>query len=319
VNAGSIQSCKYGSTARYVLNLQIVLPTGEILWTGSNIRKNSTGMDLTPLFVGTGGTLGIITKVVYQLIRKPCYETTILAGFANQSNACKAVIGIRNSRYTPSAVEIVCNSAIRLASAYLSKPLPLVEQNITTHLLVSLQEASERALEDSLEYVGAILEDFSPRDMLVARSLAEKEKLWELRFAIGPALSQLDRYYRDIDIAVPVAMLFEYITHVENVCSEYNQNFACFGHAIDGNPHVMLILENEEQLDDNAFKKAVSAIYSYAAAQGGVISAEHGVGIVQKEFMELQFSPLRLSLMKNIKSLFDPHNIMNPGKIIDMA
>jgi len=315
LNSGSIHSYKYGSVADYVLNLEIVLPSGEVFWTNTNVRKNSTGIDVTQLFVGSEGVLGIITKVVFRLIRKPRFECSLLAGFENLSSACIAVDRIRQLSYEPAAVEIICQSAIKMTSAYLAKPLPLVKENVTTHILISFHEPSRENIEKALEAVVETLKDLTHEEILVGTSTAEIKGLWELRFAIGLALTDLNRYYRDIDISLPSARLLEYLTYVEAVCRTNNIAFACFGHAMDGNPHVMIVPQDDEQFRSESFEKTVKNIYSYAMANGGAISGEHGIGILQKEYMRLQFSQSHLTLMKALKLFFDPSNIMNPSKI----
>ncbi len=316
-NAGSINSCKYGTTSKYVLNLEVVLPSGEIIWTGANVLKNATGLNLTPLFVGSEGILGIITKVVYQLLPKPKPEVTLLAGFKTLKEACDAVINIKKSSIIPSGVELICLNAIKLTAEYLNEELPLVAKNLDAHLLISLQEPSVIEINYTLEIIISILEKYTQEDILVAQTDAEKEKINRLRLNIGNALTNNGRRYRDVDVCVPLSILFDYINKIESICMENDINVVCFGHALDGNLHTNLVFNNNTNFsDDTPIKNVLNELYQYAISKGGVISGEHGIGMLQNDFLALQFSPAHLALMQSIKHLFDPNNIMNPGKIL---
>ncbi|WP_226179783.1 FAD-binding oxidoreductase [Hymenobacter lucidus] len=315
-NAGSIHSCRYGTTAQYVLNLEVVLPTGAIIWTGANVPKNATGLNLTPLFVGSEGVLGIITKVVYRLIRRPEHEVTLLAGFETMEAACNAVLAIKQASISPAAVELIGQEALHLTAAYLNRTLPLVKEGIKAHLLIGLQEVTESALLHAMEKTGSVLEKYTTEPILAGTTALEKEQLWKLRFSIGAALSGKGKTYRDIDISIPLSLLYQYITKVEEIAASYHLAVACFGHALDGNLHTMIMLE--QHMGPQAEAKAAEAvknIYAYAIANGGVISGEHGIGMLQKEFMEVQFSEDHLALSRSIKRLLDPRDILNPGKI----
>lgn len=314
-NAGSMSSCKYGVTGDYVLNLEVVLPNGDIIWTGANVSKNVTGLNLTQLFVGSEGTLGIITKVVYRLLPVPPQEVLLLAAFEQLEDACNALAAIRKAGLAPSAAELICSNAIRLTSAFLNEPLPLVKENIEAHLLIGF-EPQEGSDNEMIAATG-ILEQYTREDILLAQSQTEKELLQKLRFGIGKALTAYNMKYRDIDACVPLSELYNYIRQAEEICQQYDVPMVCFGHALDGNMHTMLLV-NEVALvaDEKNIQKAVAAIYACAIGYGGVISGEHGIGLLQKEFMPMQFPAPHLSLLQNIKSLFDPNGILNPGKII---
>jgi glycolate oxidase len=315
-NAGSIRSCKYGTTSSFVRNLEVVLPNGAIVWTGSNVAKNATGLNVTPLFVGSEGTLGIITKVVYKLIPRPTSEVWLLAGFANLRQACDAVLDIKRSGLSPSAVELICKNALELTATHLNRPLPLVKENVDAHLLLELQEDSDAAMIGSLEALAGIVQRHTSEEIMVAESAAQKKVLGQLRFSIGDAMTTAGRNYRDVDACVPAANLYAYILEVERICQQYGIPLVCFGHALDGNLHTMLLLDSGGAADEpSRVEKAVAAIYHYAVTAGGVISGEHGIGCLQKEYMPLQFSDNQLALMYSIKSALDPAGILNPGKM----
>ncbi|NQX41022.1 glycolate oxidase [Pedobacter steynii] len=315
-NSGSINSCKYGTTSRYVLNLEVVLPSGEIIWTGANVSKNVTGLNLTQLFVGSEGILGIVTKIVYQLLPKPKSEVMLLAGFKSLEDACHAILEIKGSSVFPSGVELISLNAIQLTTAYMEKKLPLTDPDIQAQLLISLQELSDAEMEHSLLTTSAILEKYTERDVLVAETLPEKKAIAELRVNIGNALTADHKYYRDIDACVPVSALCDYVWGVEQICMESNIEVISFGHAIDGNLHTNLVFDKKSGLvDPLILNEVLTRIYRFAISKGGVISGEHGIGFLQKEFLPLQLSNSELNLMISIKNLIDPNGIMNPGKI----
>lgn len=313
-NAGSIYSCRYGTTGRYVLNLEVALPSGELIWTGANVSKNVTGLNLTSLFVGSEGILGVITKVVYRLITKPGYEVCLLAAYENIEDACNTISAIRTSGVYPAAAELIGTNALRITADYLGERLPLTEEHIRAHVLITLQETTEAALLNAMEVMAAVIEKFTKEPILTGSTTAEKALLWKLRFNIGTALTAGNKTYRDIDICMPVTLLYTYMQKVEEICSRYKVAVATFGHALDGNLHTMLIRE-QTGYEENE-EKTLREIYKYAIANGGVISGEHGIGLLQKPFIHLQFSAPQLALMKGIKELFDPNGILNPGKKI---
>jgi glycolate oxidase len=317
-NAGSMHSCKYGTTSRYVLNLEVVLPTGEIIWTGANVLKNATGLNLTQLLIGSEGILGIVTKVVYRLLPKPEQEMVLLAAFKDLRHACEAVTAIRHSGMQPAVVELIGQEALQLTASALNRSFPLVEEGTAAHLLIELQEDSETKLNDSFNVMVLLLEKYVQGDMLVASTSMEKKRLRQLRFSIGDAMMvDPGMHYRDIDMAVPLSFLYPFIKKVEEICYEHQIRVICFGHALDGNLHTMLMRnKHADEFETENFNKAVEKIYRYGIANGGTISGEHGVGLLQNQFMHLQFSDTHLGLMKGIKSLFDPNGILNPGKIL---
>lgn len=309
-NAGSIRSCKYGKTGDYVLNLEVVLASGERFWTGNNVEKVSAGFDLTGLFVGSEGVLGVITKAVYRLLPKPEREIYLLTSFASLRKACDAVTAIRRSSLHPSAVEMICRNAIELAAPFLGGTLPLTGERDEAQLLVALDDP--QCLDRSLDLAGDILQRHMSGDILVGESAAQKEELSRLRFGIGNAMTVNRPGYRDIDACVPVSFLYEYIAGTEAICARENVDMVCFGHAADGNMHTMLLIQ-EGQAD--RYRRATDQIYGLALQNGGVVSGEHGVGMLQRQYFGMQMQGSRLGLMKRIKALMDPDGILNPGKL----
>lgn len=315
-NAGSIYSCRYGTTGGYVLNLEVVLPDGEVIWTGANVQKNATGISLTHLFVGSEGTLGVITKIVYRLLTAPEHEVSLLAAFNDLQNACNTVIALKHANLMPSAAELISYNALQITTAYLDESYPLTHDDIKAHLLIELQDNSENALHERMNAVANILETNSQSHILVATTTSQKEQLWKLRANIGKALKKNGSHYRDIDAVVPISFLYNYLTGVENICKQRNVPVSCFGHALDGNLHTMLTYDHTQSHEEKInFENTVQEIYQLAVSNGGIISGEHGIGLLQKDFMKLQFSQSQLTVMQRIKNMFDPNNVLNPGKI----
>jgi glycolate oxidase len=315
-NAGSINSCKFGSTSQYILNLEVVMPNGDVIWTGANVSKNVSGLNITQLFVGSEGILGIITKIVYRLITKPKYEVMLLAGFSLLESACKAVIAIKQSRIKPAAVELMCSNAIDLTRGYLGEEMLLKSKDITTHLLISVQEDGEPALHNSLEELNRIIGQYTDENILVAESSSEKYRVTKVRFNIGNAMTMDGRKYRDIDACVPLSFLYDYIKKAEAIAASNRIKMVCFGHALDGNLHTMLVFDDEQSVREKKAEKAILEIYKYVVSIGGVISGEHGIGMLQRDYMKIQHSGSHMKLLRKIKRLIDPNNIMNPGKLV---
>jgi len=314
-NAGSIRSCKYGKSGEYVLNLEVALANGELIWTGSNNRKNSTGLDLTRLFVGSEGVLGIITKVVYRLLPKPTREVLLLAAFESNEDAYAALMEISHSRLTPCIAEWLGRCALQLTASHLDRPIALWDQHTAAQLLIGLDTTGPaEGLENDIGEMAAILQKYTREDILFGDSAAAKEELSRVRFSVGDAMVGKGRGYRDVDVSIPLSRLHTYIKTVEGVGSRYGVRVIWFGHALDGNLHTMILKDggpSEEQVE-----KALEEIYGFAVTNGGVISGEHGIGLLQKSFMEKQFTPAHLKLMKSIKTLLDPQGILNPGKML---
>jgi glycolate oxidase len=315
-NAGSTHSCKFGSTGDYVLNLEVVLPTGDIIWTGGQVKKNATGLNLTQLFVGSEGVLGIITKVVYRLLPLPGKDLVLRASFETISQACKAVVALKGSVLIPASVELVTIHALKYATEINGRTSPLIQPGDEAWLIVELQETDPQYLLGTiLPAAIELLEGYTQKDILVAEAETEKRLLRQLRADVGDALANCRYHYRDVDATIPVSWLNSYIEKVYAVCSLYGLTCVCFGHALDGNLHMMLII-NEQFPEAIKINQALLEIYSFVIANGGVISGEHGIGYLQKDFMRHQFTEPHLALLRGIKNIFDPVNILNPGKVI---
>jgi glycolate oxidase len=315
-NAGGPKALKYGVTKDYVLNLEVVLATGEIIWTGANVLKNSTGYNLTQLMVGSEGTLGIITKIVFKLIPKPFKDITMLVPFYSAEKACEAVSAVFRKGITPSALEFIERDAIDWTLKYTDIKMQ-IQEDIMAHLLVEVDGNNLDLLYNDCERISDVMQEFECGEILIADSVTEKEQLWRLRRSIGEAVKS-NSIYKEEDTVVPRAELANLLKSVKEIGFSYGFQSVCYGHAGDGNLHINIIKGNmsDEKWNDN-IKNAIREIFEKTKELGGTISGEHGIGLVQKEYMDIVLSDTNMNLQKGIKDLFDPNRILNPGKIFN--
>lgn len=315
LNAGGPKAVKYGVTNAYVLNLEVVLPNGEIIWTGANTLKNSTGYNLTQLMVGSEGTLGIITKAVFRLIPYPKHKMLMLAAFPSAKKACECVSAIFRAGITPSAMEFMERDAIVYTLKFVPEaPIPL-KPNTEAHLLVEVDGNATEVLMADCEQIHSILEAFGADEVLFAESEKDQQLLWKLRRRVGEAVKS-HSIYKEEDTVVPRAFLPELLEGVKEIGRRYGFESVCYGHAGDGNLHVN-ILKGEMSEHDWQVKlpEGIREIFHLCKKLGGTISGEHGIGWVQKDYMDIAFSPAALNIQMAIKNTFDPNGILNPGKM----
>ena len=315
-NSGGPKALKYGVTKDYVLNLQVVLPTGEIIWTGANVLKNSTGYDLTSLMIGSEGTLGIITKIVFKLIPLPTKDITMLVPFKSAENACEAVSAIFMNGITPSALEFIERDAIDWTLKYSDIKMD-IKEDIQAHLLIEVDGNDLDDLFNDCEKISNVLYDFECGEILLAESKEQKDRLWRLRRMVGEAVKS-NSIYKEEDTVVPRAELAKLLTGVKKIGKEFGFKSVCYGHAGDGNLHINIIKgDMSDKKWDLELKDAIREIFILTKNLGGTISGEHGIGFVQKDYIDIVFSKKEIEIQKGIKNLFDPKNILNPGKIFN--
>ena len=315
-NSGGPKALKYGVTKDYVLNLEVVLATGEVIWTGANVLKNSTGYDLTSLMIGSEGTLGIITKIVFKLIPLPTKDITMLVPFKSAEKACEAVSAIFMKGITPSALEFIERDAIDWTLKYSDIKMD-IKDDIQAHLLIEVDGNDLDDLFTDCEKISNILYDFECGEILLAESKEQKDRLWRLRRMVGEAVKS-NSIYKEEDTVVPRAELAKLLTGVKKIGQEYGFKSVCYGHAGDGNLHINIIKgDMSDQKWDLELKDAIREIFTLTKDLGGTISGEHGIGFVQKDYIDIVFSKKEIELQKGIKNLFDPKNILNPGKIFN--
>ena len=313
-NAGGPKALKYGVTKDYILNLEVVLPTGEVIWTGANVLKNSTGYNLTQLMIGSEGTLGVITKIVVKLIPLPTKDITMLVPFNSAEKACDAVSAIFRKGITPSALEFIERDAIDWTLKYSDLEMD-IEDNIQAHLLVEVDGDDLDLIYKDCERISKVMEQFECGEILLADSKLQKEKIWKLRRSISEAVKS-NSIYKEEDTVVPRAELAKLLKGVKKIGVKYGFKSVCYGHAGDGNLHVNIIKGHMTDHDWNTkLKSGIREIFELTKILGGTISGEHGIGFVQKEYIDIVLSSKNIALQKGIKSLFDPKNILNPGKI----
>jgi glycolate oxidase len=316
--AGGPKAVKYGVTKDYVLNCQVVLPTGEIIWTGANVLKNSTGYNLTQLLVGSEGTLGIITRIVFRLVPLPKENLLMLVPFHSAEKACEAVSAIFRTGITPSALEFMERDCIEYVMRFVDVKVPL-KDGINAHLLIEVDGNDRDVLFKECERISEVLYEFECDEILFADTAQQKADLWKARRSAGEAVKS-HSIYKEEDTVVPRAELPRLLRGVKAIGQKYGFRSVCYGHAGDGNLHVNII---KEDMSDEAWQrevpKGIREIFALCVQLGGTISGEHGIGYVQKQFMDIPFDPVQLELMKGIKRLFDPNGILNPGKIFPDA
>ena len=313
-NAGGPKAVKYGVTSDYVLNLEVVLPTGEIIWTGANVLKNATGYNLTQLMVGSEGTLGIITKVVFSLIPHPNYDLLMLVPFYSAEEACEAVSAIFRAGIIPSGMEFMERDAILCGAEYSQSQIEIAD-NIKAHLLIEVDGNNMDVLYNECETIYKVLEDFNCDEILFAEDSVQKEKLWKIRRVLGEAVKVMS-VYKEEDTVVPRADLPILLKGVKKIGKEYGFTSICYGHAGDGNLHINIIKGDMSDEDWNSkLSDGIRKIFALCVKLKGTISGEHGIGYVQKNYMDIPFSTTELNLQKGIKKLIDPNGILNPGKV----
>lgn len=313
-NSGGPKAVKYGTTKDYVLNLEVVLPNGEIIWTGANVLKNSTGYNLTQLVCGSEGTLGIITKIVVRLLAKPTENLLMLASFNDIKSPCVAVSAILNSGITPSGLEFMERNAVDWSMKYADINLDLNSETAAI-LIIEVDGNNLESLYTDCEKINEILEQNGCSNVLFADSSLEKDRLWKVRRICGEAV-HAHSVYKEEDTVVPRFHLPELLTSIKEIGSKYGFESVCYGHAGDGNLHVNIL---KGELSDDEWNKTVKdgirEIFTICHNLGGTISGEHGIGLVQREYLDIVFDQTQIGLMKGIKQVFDPNGILNPGKI----
>lgn len=314
--SGGPRAVKYGITRDYVINLQVVLANGEIIWTGANTYKNSTGFSLTHLFIGSEGLLAVITKIVLKIIPKTQCELLMLAMFETSEKAAQAVNSILLSSIKPTGLELMEKNGVDFAINATKKSFPQ-HPSCEFYLMVILDGNSNEELELHSETIFEILDSHGAIEVFTPPNSDVADDWWKIRRSIGEVVKQ-NSVYKEEDTVVPPAALPELLRGVKQIGLKYGFTSVCYGHAGDGNLHVNILkndMSNEKWI--NEIPKAIIEIFELCKNLGGTISGEHGIGLVQKPFLDVVFSQSHWNLMKGIKQVFDPENILNPGKWIE--
>lgn len=314
-NSGGARAVKYGVTKDYVLNLEVVLPTGDIIWTGANTLKNSTGYNLTQLLVGSEGTLGVVTKIVLKLIPQNKHNVLLLVPFYKAEQACEAVSAIFRKGIVPSALEFMERDAIDWSVKFLDGISVDIKPEHQAHLLIEVDGNYPDVLMIEAEKILEVVEQFEIDEVLFADTDEQKNALWKMRRGVAEAVKS-NSIYKEEDTVVPRYELPRLLKGIKEIGAKYGFQSVCYGHAGDGNLHVNIIKGNMS--DDNwqiEVPKGIREIFELTVALKGTLSGEHGIGLVQKNYMDIAFGKVHLELLERIKAIFDPNNILNPGKI----
>ena len=310
VASGSPKSLKYGTTKNYVVNLEVVLPDGSIIWTGKNVSKNATGYNLTQLITGSEGTLGIITKVVLKLV-PPMKELVFMVPFTNINNLFKCVKHFFEKGYSASSIEFIDAVGFRLASQFLDNTFHTTS-DVQGVLWIELEgEYPEKLMDRAIE-IGEFVNLYTKEEVHIADTPTEVKKLWEMRSKVGEAVIN-HTFFRDVDIVVPRSKVDQMYEAIVIIANKYNFDYTVFGHIGDGNFHVNIFQRKQQTIEEWETNIAiwVKEIFLKALELGGTISGEHGIGKTNLPYIEDAISSHQLELMKNIKTLFDRNEIIN--------
>ncbi|HNU55884.1 MAG TPA: FAD-linked oxidase C-terminal domain-containing protein [Flavobacteriales bacterium] len=315
-NAGGPRAVKYGVTRDNVLNLEVVLPSGEVIWTGANTLKNAAGYDLTRLMVGSEGTLGVITKAVLRLLPLPKASRLMLVPFDSAIKACEAVSAVFRAGITPSALEFMERDAIDFTMAHVEGITIPVPDAVQAHLLIEVDGLHEEVLLRECEMILEVMEAHGCGEVLFAETSAEVDALWRLRRNVAVAV-KAHTVYKEEDTVVPRYALPQLLAGVKAIGKKYGFRSICYGHAGDGNLHINIVKDGlSDQFWKEDLPKAIRELFTLTVSLGGTLSGEHGIGLVQRPYMDIAFDRTQLELMRGIKRVFDPQGIMNPGKVL---
>jgi len=318
-NAGGGRAIKYGVTERYVLGLQMVTPTGEIVELGGRCLKDVTGYNLVKLMVGSEGTLGVITRITLRLLPLPRAQTALLVPFPDVASAVAAVSAVMTEGgVIPAAVEFMDQLSVRASCEYLNEHLPY--EKAGAMLLIEVDGPDEEVVRRDYETIGEICFAGRAQEVYVADNQTTRERLWRIRRNIAEAFMLVSPHQSLEDVVVPTAAIPELMRRLSELSVRYGVRIPCYGHAGDGNLHATIVKEPDESLEQWHAKlpKLLGDLYLAVKELGGTISGEHGIGSKRKEFMSLVMGEAELEMMRKIKRALDPNNILNPGKVFDL-
>ena len=311
--AGGPRCVKYGVTKDYVLGLEVVTPTGEIIRTGGRTLKNVVGYDLTKLFVGSEGTLGIVTKIILKLIPKPAAKKTMLVQFETIAGAAQAVSAIIGAKIIPTTLEFLDAATIDCIRDVSTIPL----SGDCKAILIIEVDGEAQFLGQQAEQILSIITPFGILDTRIAATDKESEEIWQVRRIVSPSLGKINPDKFNEDIVVPRSKVPDMICALEKISTDYNVPIVNFGHAGDGNIHVNVMVDLREHGMADKMIKVMDEVFRAAVNLRGSISGEHGIGTSKAKYMSMELDTETIGMMKKIKNVFDPNNILNPGKIFE--
>ena len=315
-NAGGMNAVKYGVTRHHVLGLEAVLPNGEVVQTGGEYVKSTTGYDLTQLIIGSEGTLAVVTKVILKLATKPARREVLFVPFNNLRDAIDSVPEILRLRMTPIGIEFMERGIVEVAEKYLGRELPYHQYE--AFLMIIMDGESEDEIHEYFARVEEICKRHGAAATLVPGSERARRRLLDAREKFYHAIKRFARL-QIIDVVVPISRIAEFVTRVKEISKEYGVPVIAYGHAGDGNVHLHPICQDMSQEEwDRRLPQLMGEIYRAGISFGGAISGEHGIGFDKKAYLPIQMDTALLNIMKRLKRSFDPNNILNPGKIFDL-
>ena len=314
-NAGGPRAVKYGVTKDYVLGLEVALASGDIVRLGGKQVKNVTGYNLVQLFVGSEGTLGVITEVILRLLPKPAAKKTMLAIFDRLDDAAETVAAVMAGGVLPTTLEIMDKTSINCVEDYLKLGLP---RDAEAFLLIEV-DGMPAAVEAEAGVIAGICQERRVQSFQMARDQKEADTLWRARRAVSPAISQVRRAKIGEDISVPRSAIPAMVREIQRISREQDLPIAIFGHAGDGNLHPNILADRRDPVEMVRVEHAIAAIFEASVRLGGTLSGEHGIGLSKQPFLRLALSPEAVALMQSVKRAVDPKGILNPGKIFGKA
>jgi glycolate oxidase len=310
-NAGGIKGAKYGTTKDYVLSLQVVLPDGRILRTGSKCMKSSSGYDLTKLFVGSEGTLGVITEITLKINPEPSLSSTAMATFEDLGDAGRAVSEIMHSGILPSALEVVDQKTLIAINQNTDLNLPEVEAILVAETDGYTKEETQFQLNKVIE----IFKKNNASTVKQAKTNKEAEELWAARKSAYAVLARIKTHFVLEDVTVPMTKIADLLKGVDAIAEKHDLQIATYGHAGDGNLHPQILYDGYDPDQVRRMEAAAADLFQLAIDLEGTLTGEHGIGLAKAAFMTLEHDPVAMDVMSSIKKLFDPNNILNPGKM----
>jgi len=309
--AGGPSAIKYGVTKDSIIGLEVVLANGEILTTGSRTEKGVVGYDLTRLFIGSEGTLGIITKIITRLLPLPEHKETFLLTSTSLQKTTELVATILQQNILPCTLEYMDKTALQVVSDLLPNPL---QSDIQAMLIIEI-DGSRQHTQEQAEQLGRLMETQSHCTLQQATTEDEIQEIWQARRSISPATFKLSPYKTSEDVVVPRSLIPELVHFCEDLAKKLDITILTFGHAGDGNIHVNIMAASDSSEESKKSTKAKTALFRKVLSMGGTLSGEHGVGITKSPFISLELNKTSIMVMRQIKQLFDKNNILNPGKI----
>lgn len=317
-NAGGGRAVKYGVTGRYITGLEVVLPTGEVVQFGGKRVKDVTGYNMVQLMVGSEGTLGIITRVTIKLLPLPAGKIDLLCLFPDVKTAIAAVpLVMTKARVIPAGIEFMDRLSVLRTHEYLGEKMAYPETGAV--MIIELDGNSQEILREEAMIVSELLMENGVLEIYAAETPDSQEKIWKIRRNVAEAFKAIDPVQSVEDVVVPIANIAKLIPVLDVLSAEYDVLMPCYGHAGDGNIHVTVVKKPHTAMEEwkKKLPKVLAELYKAVYALGGTISGEHGIGHKRKQYLPLVLGLAEIELMKRIKAAFDPHNILNPGKIFD--